>query len=331
MSNGEGRDMFMKLFLEDEIRDKVKINKEMIDEVAGAFTDLIKKDVRMPPIMRVDIQEHNGEMDVKTAYIPGHDMFALKVSTGFFNNDELGLPSTGGLMMLINATNGQPEAILLDNGYLTDVRTAAAGAIGADYLANKSIHKVGVIGAGAQARYQLEALREVRSFQEVFVFSLTEKRLLQFKKEVEANMNVTVNISSSPETVVKNSDIVITTTPATKPVIHADWLQPGMHITAIGSDAEHKQELDPQIIKQADVYVCDVQEQCAILGELRAALDAGLFSKKDLMVELGQLTSGESKGRRHESDITVVDLTGTGAQDTRIALYAYKKLTEKSE
>src|SRR5690625_1316035 len=117
----------MKLFSEEEIRKHVVINKEMIDEVAGAFSDLTEKDVRMPPIMRVDIPENNGEMDVKTAYIPGHDMFALKVSTGFFNNDKLGLPSTGGLMMLINATNGQPEAILLDNGYLTDVRTAAAG------------------------------------------------------------------------------------------------------------------------------------------------------------------------------------------------------------
>jgi len=258
-------------------------------------------------------------------------MFALKVSTGFFNNYELGLPSTGGLMMLINASNGQPEAILQDNGYLTDIRTAAAGAVGADYLANKSIYKVGVIGAGAQARYQLEALREVRNFQEVFVYSLTEKRLLQFKEEVEGNMNITVTISSNPEMVVKNSDIVITTTPATKPVIQADWLHPGMHITAIGSDAEHKQELDPYIIKQADLYVCDVQKQCAILGELRAALDKGLFSNNDVVVELGQLTSGEREGRKHESDITVLDLTGTGVQDTRIALYAYKKLTEKSE
>src|SRR5690625_6187064 len=142
----------MKLFSEDEIREKVKINKEMIDEVAGAFTDLVEKDGRMPQSRRLEIRENNGEMDVKTAYIPGHDMCALKVSTGFFNNYELGLPSTGGLMMLINTNNGQPEAILLDNGYLTDVRTAAAGAVGADHLANKVIKKVGVIGAGAQAR-----------------------------------------------------------------------------------------------------------------------------------------------------------------------------------
>src|SRR5690625_2719103 len=163
----------MKLFSEEEIRKHVVINKEMIDEVAGAFSDLTEKDVRMPPIMRVDIPENNGEMDVKTAYIPGHDMFALKVSTGFFNNYELGLPSTGGLMMLINAINGQPEAILLDNGYLTDIRTAAAGAVGADHLARKEVKTIGVFGAGAQAKYQLEALKEVRSFSHVIVYSLT--------------------------------------------------------------------------------------------------------------------------------------------------------------
>jgi len=319
----------MKLFSEDEIREKVKINKEMIDEVAGAFTDLVEKDVRMPPIMRVDIPENNGEMDVKTAYIPGHDMFALKVSTGFFNNYELGLPSTGGLMMLINTNNGQPEAILLDNGYLTDVRTAAAGAVGADHLANKVIKKVGVIGAGAQARYQLEALREVRSFEEVMVYSLTKKRLLEFKQEVEESLDLKVTIAAEPKAVVENSEIVITTTPATEPVIQADWLHPGVHITAMGSDAGHKQELDPKILKQADLYVCDVQKQCAILGELRAALEKGLFSDEDVMIELGELTSMQKKGRQNESDITIVDLTGTGAQDTRIALYAYKKLTEK--
>jgi len=321
----------MKLFSEEEIRKHVVINKEMIDEVAGAFSDLTEKDVRMPPIMRVDIPENNGEMDVKTAYIPGHDMFALKVSTGFFNNDKLGLPSTGGLMMLINATNGQPEAMLLDNGYLTDVRTAAAGAISAEHFAKKDIKAVGVIGAGAQARYQLEALKEVRNFSNVFVHSITEKRLIEFKEYVESELDLKVTIASEPKDVVINSDVVITTTPATEPIIQADWLHPGLHITAMGSDAEHKQELDPNILKNADLYICDVQKQCAVLGELRPAIEQGFFSEKDKILELGEITSGLKQGRQTEKQVTVMDLTGTGAQDTRIALYAYKKLTEKSE
>src|SRR5690625_3072312 len=184
----------MQIFKEDEIRERVKINQTVIREIESAFTDLYTKDVQMPPIMRIDIPENNGEVDVKTAYIPGHDSFALKVSSGFFNNYKLGIPSTGGLMFLISAVHGQPEAVLYDNGYLTDVRTAAAGAVAADYLANETIDVVGVIGAGAQARYQLEALKLVRDFQHVHIYSKTKKRVLEFQKEVEEALDITVTI-----------------------------------------------------------------------------------------------------------------------------------------
>src|SRR5690625_4100390 len=320
--------MFVLIFTEEEIREYVKINKESIDEIEAAFTDLKTKDVQMPPIMRVDIPEYNGEVDIKSAFIPGYEMFALKVSSGFFNNYQLGLPSTGGLMFLINALNGQPEALLYDNGYLTDVRTAAAGAVAAKHMANESVETVGVIGAGAQARYQLNALKHVRNFNEVNVFSRTQRRILEFKEEIEATLQVKVNILDSAELVVKNSELVITTTPATEPVIKHEWLHPGIHITAMGSDAEHKQELDSHILKNADVLVCDVISQCEVLGELRSAIEHKLI-KTDRIKELGELTTGKYKGRQTRDDITVADLTGTGAQDTKIALYAYKKLTEK--
>ncbi|MFD2130760.1 cyclodeaminase [Pseudogracilibacillus auburnensis] len=319
----------MLIFTEEEIRKYVQINDEVIQEVEGAFTDLQSKNVQMPPIMRVDIPENNGEVDVKTAYIPGHEMFALKVSSGFFNNYKLGLPSTGGLMFLINALNGQPEALLYDNGYLTDIRTAAAGAVAAKYMAKEKVHTVGVIGAGAQARYQLMALREVRHFKEINVCGRTKKRLLEFKHEMEEKLQVKVTIKENAESVVKNSDIVITTTPATEPVIQSEWVQPGTHITAMGSDAEHKQELDPEILRKANLYVCDVISQCEVLGELRSALEQNIVEKTDGIVELGEITSQKEMARKKVDDITVADLTGTGAQDTRIALYAYKKLTEE--
>lgn len=319
----------MLIFTEEEIRKYVQINDEVIQEVEGAFTDLQSKNVQMPPIMRVDIPENNGEVDVKTAYIPGHEMFALKVSSGFFNNYKLGLPSTGGLMFLINALNGQPEALLYDNGYLTDIRTAAAGAVAAKYMAKEKVHTVGVIGAGAQARYQLMALREVRHFKEINVCGRTKKRLLEFKHEMEEKLQVKVTIKENAESVVKNSDIVITTTPATEPVIQSEWVQPGTHITAMGSDAEHKQELDPEILRKANLYVCDVISQCEVLGELRSALEQNIVEKTDSIVELGEITSQKEMARKKVDDITVADLTGTGAQDTRIALYAYKKLTEE--
>lgn len=319
----------MVIFTEEEIRRYVQINEEVIEEVEEAFTDLQLKDVQMPPIMRVDIPENNGEVDIKTAYIPGYEMFALKISSGFFNNYKIGLPSTGGLMVLINALNGQPEALLYDNGYLTDVRTAAAGAVVAKYMANDEIKNVGVIGAGAQARYQLEALSKVRDFNEIFVCGRTPKRLSEFKLEMESKLGVKVNVVKEAEEVVRQSDVVITTTPSSEPVIKNEWLHEGLHITAMGSDAQHKQELDPLILKNADHYICDVIAQCEVLGELRSAIEQNVITNKDAITELGEITSKKQKIRTSSKEITVADLTGTGAQDTKIALYAYKKLTEE--
>lgn len=317
----------MRIFTEVEIRKHVQINKEVIEEIETAFTDLATKDVQMPAIMRVDIDEHNGEMDVKTAYIPGYDMFALKVSTGFFDNKNIGLPSTGGLMFLINALNGQPEVVLHDNGYLTDVRTAAAGGVAAKYMANDSIKTVGVIGAGAQGWYQLEALQQVREFTQVHVFSKTEERLQEFKEEVEEKLTVPVTIMGSAEEVVRSSELLITATPSTEPLVKSEWIPTGMHITAMGSDAEHKQELASDVMKKADVVVCDVISQCEVLGELRSTIENNYQTEN--ILELGHITSKNKNVRKSKEAITVADLTGTGAQDTKIALYAFKKLTEK--
>lgn len=319
----------MQIFTEEEIRANVTINRTVINEIESAFTDLYTKDVRMPPIMRVDIPENNGEVDVKTAFIPGHESFALKVSSGFFNNYQFGLPSTGGLMFLISAVNGQPEALLYDNGYLTDIRTAAAGAVAANYLANDTIEVVGVIGAGAQARYQLEALKEVRDFHHVVVYSKTKKRVIAFKEEMEEKFGFSVTIKDSAEQVARESELIITTTPSEGPVLKSEWIKPGTHITAMGADAPYKQELDPNILAKADVVVCDVVHQCEGCGELRVAIEAGLIEKSKAL-ELGQITAENRKPRLEKDSITVADLTGTGAQDTKIALFAFQQLMKEA-
>lgn len=307
----------------------IRLDKQMIPVIEDAFTQLKEKDVVMPPIMRVDVKESNGEVDVKTAYIPGKDMFALKVSSGFFNNYKLGLPSANGLMMLISSITGEPKALLLDNGYLTEVRTAAAGAIAAKHMAKEDVHTVGVIGTGAQARYQLKALKLVRDFQKVLVYGRSKENAGKLKEDMEALLNVDIQIEAEVEPVVRNSDIVVTTTPATKPLVKADWLHPGLHITAMGSDAEEKQELEADVLSKADRFVCDTKAQCARLGELHHSIEQGYIDKAAPVTELGELTSGTSKGRLNDQEITVCDLTGTGVQDTAIALLAYERLTEK--
>jgi ectoine utilization protein EutC len=317
------------IFQEQEIRNHVQVNREAISVIENGFTSLALGNVSMPPIMRVDIPENNGEVDVKTAYIQGLDKFAIKMSSGFFNNYKKGLPSLSGMMLLISTETGIPESVLLDNGYLTDVRTAAAGAVAAKYLAKEKLDTVGVVGAGAQARYQMLALKQVRQFNRVIVYGPTSSRVEQYVKEMEAELGVEVIAVANPEAVVKESELVVTTTPSKAPIIKAEWLHPGLHITAMGSDAEHKQELDAQVLNQVDILVCDVKSQCFRFGELHHGLRHGTISEENDIIELGELTAGLKNGRTNDKQITICDLTGTGVQDTAIALYAYNAMVKQ--
>ncbi|WP_338450662.1 cyclodeaminase [Niallia oryzisoli] len=316
----------MKIFTERDIRSFIKLNKEVIHIIEDAFKQLVTNKVVMPPIMRIDVKENNGEVDVKSAYIPNKEFFALKVSSGFFHNYKLGLPSANGFMMLISTKTGEPKAFLLDNGYLTEIRTAAAGAIAAKYLAKEDVTTVGVIGTGAQARYQMRALKLVRDYKEIRVYGRSEPNVRKFKEEMEAALNITVIPASSPEQVVKGSEIVVTTTPAKSPMIKSEWLHPGLHITAMGSDAEDKQELEGNVIANSDRYVCDSKAQCIRLGELHHVVREGKMNKEDNVTELGEIIAGKSPGRINDHEVTVCDLTGTGVQDTAIALYSYQML-----
>ncbi|SMQ81697.1 ornithine cyclodeaminase [Bacillus sp. OV166] len=320
----------MFIFTEQEIKQYIQINDEAVKVVEDAFTKLSKNEVMMPPIMRVDIEDQNGEVDVKTAYIKDKEMFAIKISSGFFNNYQLGLPSGNGMMILISTQTGVPEAILLDNGYLTDVRTAAAGAVAAKYLSKESIETVGVIGAGSQAKFQLRSLGLVRKFNKVLVYARSAERAQEFAVEMTAELGMEVVAVPSAETVVRNSDIVITTTPSKEPIIKAEWPHPGLHITAMGSDAEHKQELEAEILVNADLLVCDTKAQCARLGELHHALTQGVLTENAPIIELGELTSLKVEGRTNDEQITVCDLTGTGVQDTAIALFAYQEMKRRN-
>lgn len=317
----------MLILTEQELKNCVALDDEALVAVEGAFTALAGGHVVMPPILRLDVHEHNGEIDVKTAYIPGLDSFAVKMSPGFFDNPSLGLASTNGLMVLFSAHTGLVEGVLLDNGYLTDVRTALAGAIASKYLARESVETVGVIGSGAQARFQIEALKLVRNFSRVLVWGRDRAKAEACAADLAASLGVEAAACDSPREVVEQSMIVVTSTPSTEPLIEADWLHPGLHITAMGSDAEHKNELDPRIIKACDLYVCDTRAQSAKLGELHHAIDGKVVDADMPVTELGQVIVGDRPGRGNDDDVTVCDLTGTGAQDTAIARLAYQKAT----
>ena len=308
---------------ENEIKKCVDINTDLIPIIEEAFVCLTKGLTIMPPVLRLDIKENHGEVDVKTAYIKGLDSFAIKVSPGFFNNPSLNLPTTSGMMILLDSKTGILKSILLDKGYLTNVRTAIAGAIAAKHLSNKDISTVGIIGAGIQAKLQLKALMLVRKPTIAYVWGRNDKKVKQFITDNYSELKIKLIQSHNPEEVCKKSDVLITTTPSTEPLIKSEWIRKGTHITAMGSDAEHKNELDPKIVQECDLYIADKQSQTTILGELHHAIKAKLISSEKIFTELGSVINKDVQGRSSKDAITVCDLTGTGVQDTAIARYTF--------
>ena len=307
------------ILTESELRACVGFDAESLRAVEDAFTWLSEGRVEMPPVMHIEVAEHHGDVDIKSACVRGLDHLAVKVASGFFDNPGLGLPSGGAMVVVLSAKTGFCEAVMLDNAYLTDLRTGLAGAVAARYLAPATVRTVGVLGAGAQARYQVRALRLVRDFERVLVSARDAGRTAGYAAEMSESLGLPVE-ATTPETLVRESELVVTTTPARSPVVDAAWLHPGLHITAMGSDLPGKRELDPEVLRRADRVVCDRLEQCLAMGELQYAADR--LEGGNTPVELGELTSGRAPGRQSAEDITVCDLTGTGVQDTAIASLA---------
>ncbi len=254
------------ILTETELRAALSLDLEAVDAVEQAFRALAGGEVVMPPILSMALPQMNGEVDVKTAYVPGVDGFAVKVSPGFFDNPKLGLPSLNGLMILLSAKTGLVEAVFLDNGFLTDLRTAAAGAVAARHLAPERVETAGVIGAGVQARLQIQAAHLVRPFKRALVWARDHAKAEACAADLAETLGIEVRASDDPAALVAQSQLVVTTTPAREPVIDADWLHPGLHITAMGSDHAAKNEIDPRGLARADLYVCDRVSQCDLTG-----------------------------------------------------------------
>jgi ornithine cyclodeaminase/alanine dehydrogenase-like protein (mu-crystallin family) len=296
----------VRLLFEGEIRSLIGPALALA-EVSRAFSSLGRGEASLPGVIHLDIPEHGGEVHVKGAHLQGSPLYAVKVASGFSENVAKGLPSGDGVVLAFDATSGALRAVLLDNAYLTELRTGSAGALAADLLARRSVRRVGILGTGSQARYQLEALLLVRSPQEVVAFSPSAAHGSLYADEMHARLGVTVTIVGSAEEAVRGSDLVITTTPARSPILFSRWVAPGTHVTAVGSDATFKQELEPAL------------EQCLALGEIHHAVAAGVLLPEDVYAELGAIAAGQKPGRTAPDEITVADLTGVGIQDAAVA------------
>jgi ornithine cyclodeaminase len=229
------------------------------------------------------------------------------------------------MMVLLSSRTGLVQALLLDNGYLTDMRTAAAGAVAAKHLSRENASVAAIFGAGMQAQLQLEALTLVRPIREARIWARDADKAQSVAADLAGKLGFPVTAILDARGAMTGADLIVTTTPSETPIIEAGWLEPGQHLTAMGSDAEHKNEIDPAAIASADVYIADSLKQTRRLGELHHAIDAGLVAADAVFAELGQIVAGRAPGRTRNDQITIADLTGTGIQDTAIATLAFAR------
>ncbi len=317
--------MNVRILREPEIRELISY-PETIAAVEKAFAEFSSGRAVMPGVINLDLDSYHGEVHVKSAYLQGGANYVIKVASGFYRNPALGLPVGNGLVLLFEAETGRLRCVLFDNGYITEMRTGAAGAVAAKYLARRDAGRVGLVGSGSQARFQLRALLEVRDVREVRVWSLHPDHAAEYAAEMAAALpNVRFEAVPACRDAVRGADIVITATPSRVPLVSAEWVSPGAHITAMGSDGPGKQELDVGVLRLADKIVCDSREQCARLGEVQHGLAARVLTRRRVSAELGEIILGRKPGRQNDRQITVADLTGLGVQDAAAASLIYEK------
>jgi ornithine cyclodeaminase len=291
--------------------------RTIVKEIADGFVAYSQGKVVVPPVGELIFDEPRGDTHIKYGYIRGDDYYVIKIASGFYDNPKIGLPASSGLMLLFSQKTGELVCVLLDEGRLTHVRTAAAGAVAAQYFAPTEIRRAGIFGAGVQGRMQLEYLRHVREIEDVIVWGIDQLELDKYKAEVEQK-RFRVQTTFDAEEVASTCRLIVTATPSCKPLLEAGQIRKGTHLTAMGSDTPEKQELDPAILKMADKVIVDSMSQSLLRGEVHHALQAGMIGK-DQVVELGTAILHEQLQRQSNEEITVVDLTGVAVQDIQIS------------
>ena len=307
-----------RILVEAEVRELITLDSAR-RAVADAFAALAMGKAVLPAVMDIDVIEHHGEFHAKGAYLRGAPFYSIKTASGFFDNPAKGLPAGEGVTLVFDAETGLLQTVIFDGGFLTDLRTAAAGAVAAEYFSASGVTRAAIIGAGVQGRFQLSALRSVRSITHAAIFDIDAAKAESYALEMGEAEGLTVTVSNSVEEAVRDAQVVVTTTPSRAPYLRAEWLHPGVHVTAMGSDMPAKQELDPGVLGLADKVVADYQAQCLTQGEIHHAIKAGAMTAADVYGDLGETVAGSKPGREGDSEITVVDLTGVGVQDAAVA------------
>lgn len=297
--------------------------EDCIDAVEEAFRTYGEGKAIPPGVL--SLHTADGGFHVKAGLLNlGRSYFAAKVNGNFPENGvRFGRPTIQGIVVLCDAEKGTPLAVM-DSRDITSLRTGAATAVAAKYLARTDAKVVTVCGCGNQGRLQIKALACVRRLERVYAYDKNEAQALQFVRELAADLKIPVTPMSDLPATTLQSDICITCTPSREPLLGPNDVRAGTFIAAVGADNPHKQELHPSLMAKCKI-VCDILEQCATMGDLHHALDAGAVSRSDVHAELGEIVAGRKPGRKTEDEIIVFDSTGMALQDVAAAAVLYEK------
>ena len=300
--------------------------KEAITAVEKAFNLYGRGQVPAPGILGIHVKD--GGFHTKAGLLPaGRNYFASKTNANFPGNKQRGLPTIQGIIMLSDADDGRLLA-LMDSIEITILRTGAATAVAAKYLARPESRILTIVGCGNQGKVTARMLSLLFPLEKVFAYDIDEERAIQFAKELSSELSLLIIPVDKPDDAIRKSDICVTCTPAHKFFVKRADIAPGTFIAAVGSDSEDKHELEPELVASAKL-VTDLTSQCAKIGELHHALERGLMKEKDVYAELGEIIAGTKAGRSFKDEIIIFDSTGMALQDVATSVIVYEKAIEK--
>jgi ornithine cyclodeaminase len=290
---------------------------DLVGLMEDAFAAFSRREAVVPVPGELLFQDPPGEVHIKSGYFTKGDTYVIKIASGFWNNPAKGLSSSDGLLLVFKKDTGELAAVLNDRGRLTDLRTAAAGAVAAKHLAPAEVDTIGVIGTGIQADLQVQLLQEVRPCRNIVVWGRNEDHVAAYARRMEAK-GFRVQVAGEPSEVAARSRLIITATASSTPLLQWPDIQPGTHITAIGADSADKQELHEEIVHNAGLVVTDSRSQALSRGELGHAF-ANDASAIDQVAEIGEIVSGSARARIAAHEVTVATFSGLAVQDIAIA------------
>lgn len=305
----------------DEIRARLDLDAA-ISAVREGFIRFSAGEVELAAVGHLTFPDVEGDCHIKSASMRGSDVFVVKIATGFPRNPQAGLKASDGLMVVLDTATGSPLALLLDEGHLTDVRTAIAGGLAAALIRPADCPAIGIVGAGIQARLQAELAARTTSIEHVVVWGRNAAKAAGLAEDLKT-AGLTAEPVADIETLCRRTRLVITTTPARAPLLTRANTVPGMRIVAVGADAPGKQEIESELVGAMDLLVADSPAQCLNHGELSWPYRSGDLDPSRV-VELGPLLADPP--RLHDAASALVDLTGLGIQDLQVSAAVWRSV-----